>query len=132
VIPYIRCYTCRMGEAKHSNHPIRFPDQDWEDLGEAAKAAGSDRSAVIRQFVNWWLRRPLARLPERPPEYAASVRQAPTVHTPPAAPVPAGQPGPPPGRVPFREPEPCPHPKQRVLKGFCHACGTHVGGQPRG
>ena len=34
---------------------------------------------------------------------------------------------PPPGRVPFREPEPCPHPKQRVLKGFCGNCGTHVG-----
>ena len=42
--------------------------RDWKDLGEAAKAAGSDRSAVIRQLVNWWLRRPFARLPERPPE----------------------------------------------------------------
>ena len=40
---------------------------------------------------------------------------------------PAGKPGPPPGRVPFREPTPCPHPKARVHKSFCGACGTHVG-----
>ena len=45
----------------------------------------------------------------------------------PAARAPAGQPGSPPGRVPFR-PEPCPHPKARVLKSFCGACGSHVGG----
>jgi len=115
-----------MGDAKHGIHPIRFPNQDWEDLGEAAKAAGSDRSAVIRQFVNWWLRRPLARLPERPAEHAASTRQAPAVHTP-AAPEPDTSLRPAAGAVPFREPEPCSHPKQRVLKGFCGACGTHVG-----
>jgi len=40
---------------------------------------------------------------------------------------PAGKPGSPPGRVPFREPEPCSHPKARVHKNFCGACGTHVG-----
>jgi len=46
---------------------------------------------------------------------------------------PAGKPAvnlppvPPPGRVPFREPEPCPHPKARVHKSFCGNCGSHVG-----
>lgn len=46
---------------------------------------------------------------------------------------PAGKPGSPPGRVPFREPKvslpgQCPpHPKARVHRGFCGACGTHVG-----
>jgi hypothetical protein len=33
----------------------------------------------------------------------------------------------PPGRVPFREPVPCSHPKARVHKNFCGACGSHVG-----
>jgi hypothetical protein len=25
-------------------------------------------------------------------------------------------------------PAPCPHPKARILKGLCNACGTNVGG----
>ena len=49
------------------------------------------------------------------------------VNLPVGARAPAGNPGPPPGRVPFKAPEPCPHPKARVLKSFCGACGTHVG-----
>ena len=52
-----------------------------------------------------------------------------------AAGKPAGKPGPAhpvasPGRVRFREPTPAgqcpPHPKARVIKGFCHACGRSV------
>jgi hypothetical protein len=47
---------------------IRFEDSDWRDLGPAAATAGYDRSGLIRQFVRWYLRRPGARLPQRPGE----------------------------------------------------------------
>lgn len=39
---------------------------EWNDLGEAAKAAGSERAQVLRQFIKWYIRRPGARLPQRP------------------------------------------------------------------
>lgn len=41
-------------------------DQLWTDLDEAAKSLGSDRSAVTRQFWEWFTGRPDATLPERP------------------------------------------------------------------
>ena len=49
------------------------------------------------------------------------------VNLPVGAHAPAGRTGSPPGRVPFREPPPCPHPKARVHKNFCGACGSRVG-----
>lgn len=46
---------------------LRQIDDDlWEDMEAATKAAGTDRSAVSRQFYEWYLRRPDAKLPERP------------------------------------------------------------------
>lgn len=56
----------RMGEAKHKHRPIRFSDEDWTDLGEAAQEVGSDRSAVIRQLVQAWMGRAGVRPPHRP------------------------------------------------------------------
>jgi hypothetical protein len=41
------------------------PDE-WNDLATAAKAAGSERAQVLRQFIKWYIRRPGARLPQRP------------------------------------------------------------------
>lgn len=41
-------------------------DQDWEDLEEATKGRGTDRSTVIRDFIRYYLRRPGAKLPKRP------------------------------------------------------------------
>ena len=38
----------------------------WDALKPAAFAAGYSRSALIRQFIRWYLRRPGAELPERP------------------------------------------------------------------
>jgi hypothetical protein len=43
---------------------VRAPDEDWTDLDTAS--AGR-RPEVIREFIRWYLRRPGARLPERPP-----------------------------------------------------------------
>jgi hypothetical protein len=52
---------------KNKHRMVRFSDEDWADLGELAGEAGTDRSAILRQFAHWWLRRPGAKLPERPP-----------------------------------------------------------------
>jgi hypothetical protein len=52
---------------KHKQRVIRgADDQLWEDLDTATKTAGTDRSAVTRQFWEWYVQRPDARLPERP------------------------------------------------------------------
>jgi excinuclease UvrABC nuclease subunit len=42
---------------------LRMPDPDWSDA--VAVAAGNFSSAV-NQFIRWYLRRPGAKLPERP------------------------------------------------------------------
>lgn len=39
---------------------------DWLDLEPAAKSQGKDRAEVVREFIAWYLRRPGAKLPERP------------------------------------------------------------------
>lgn len=46
---------------------IRVDDELWTGLGDAASTAGADRSALIKQFIAWYLRRPGVKLPERPP-----------------------------------------------------------------
>ncbi|WP_147450849.1 CopG family transcriptional regulator [Streptomyces hoynatensis] len=45
---------------------IRIPDEDWADFDVAAKAAGSERAAIIREFICWYLGRPGAKRPVRP------------------------------------------------------------------
>lgn len=51
---------------KTTPRQIRIPDEEWADLDDAAKSQGTDRSKVVQQFVRWYLRRPGAKLPERP------------------------------------------------------------------
>lgn len=53
---------------KTPTRPIRIPDLEWTDFGEAAKRQNADRSAVVREFIDWYLRRPGAKLPKRPAE----------------------------------------------------------------
>lgn len=45
---------------------IRVSEAVWTRLGEAAARAGTDRSAVIRALLAWYLREPGASLPPRP------------------------------------------------------------------
>jgi hypothetical protein len=52
---------------KTPNRTMRVPDEDWDDMEAPVKAAGTDRTKVVNQFIRWYLRRPGARLPERPP-----------------------------------------------------------------
>lgn len=46
---------------------IRIAVQMWNDFGKATKAAGTSRAAVIGEFMRWYMRRPGAKLPDRPP-----------------------------------------------------------------
>jgi len=43
-----------------------MPEEIWRRFGEVAQAAGTDRSALIREFVAWYLRDAGAKLPDRP------------------------------------------------------------------
>lgn len=44
---------------------IRIGDQ-WYDFDAAAKAQDTDRATLIREFINWYLCEPGARMPDRP------------------------------------------------------------------
>jgi len=48
-----------------TNRVVRIADEDWDDLGE--RAGLRNRAAVLRALIAWYLRRPGAELPERPP-----------------------------------------------------------------
>ena len=51
---------------KNKHRMVRFSDEDWALLGALAEQMGTDRSAVLRQLAQWWMRRGV-RLPDRPP-----------------------------------------------------------------
>lgn len=40
---------------------------DWYEFDDAAKSMGTERAAVLRELVAWYLRKPGAKLPNRPP-----------------------------------------------------------------
>lgn len=44
---------------------IRIGDE-WYDFDAAAKSQDTERAAVIREFIAWYLRRPGAKMPQRP------------------------------------------------------------------
>lgn len=46
---------------------VRVPEAEWVDFRAAAEADGTDRAKAINAFIRWYLRRPGARLPTRPP-----------------------------------------------------------------
>lgn len=50
---------------------FRAPDGEWEPFEAATRAVHpegrSPRGRVIREFMRWYMRRPGAKLPERPP-----------------------------------------------------------------
>ena len=45
---------------------IRIPDGDWHDFEAAAIEAGTTSSALVQNFIRWYLHRPGARMPKRP------------------------------------------------------------------
>ncbi|MFG3228138.1 hypothetical protein ACGF07_25600 [Kitasatospora sp. NPDC048194] len=55
----------RAKDSHTTNRVVRIGDDDWKDLGE--RAGERNRAEIIRALVAWYLRRPGAKLPERPP-----------------------------------------------------------------
>jgi hypothetical protein len=46
--------------------PIRVPLDLWGEFGDVATQLGSNRTALILEFMRWMARRPSAKLPKRP------------------------------------------------------------------
>lgn len=40
--------------------------EEWYEFDDAAKRMGTERAALIREFIHWYLRKPGAKLPMRP------------------------------------------------------------------
>lgn len=51
---------------KNPTRPIRVDLSEWGVFGEASNAMGSDRSAALRSFMDWYLHKPGSRTPARP------------------------------------------------------------------
>jgi hypothetical protein len=54
------------GEGKTPHRQFRVEDDVWEKFDEAVKPLGTDRSAVLRAFVMWFVHEPGAKMPRRP------------------------------------------------------------------
>lgn len=54
-------------QPKTQHRSVRIDDPDWTDAEQATRRMGTDRAKIINQFLRWYLRRPGAKLPERPP-----------------------------------------------------------------
>jgi hypothetical protein len=56
--------------ANAHKHPLRcvrgVPQADWDAFGKAATEANTDRSAVVGDFIRWYIRTPDVPIPERP------------------------------------------------------------------
>lgn len=49
---------------------VRIATQAWKNFGAAAKVAGTTRGRLLVEFVAWYLRKPGAKMPKRPPATA--------------------------------------------------------------
>lgn len=56
-----------MPRAPMPKQAIRIPKDKWDRFGRVTDAAGTDRSTVLRELVDWYLRERGGILPERPP-----------------------------------------------------------------
>lgn len=52
---------------KTQHRSVRIDKAEWDDAETATAVMSTDRAKVINQFLRWYLRRPGAKLPERPP-----------------------------------------------------------------
>lgn len=62
--PTVRTAVARPKTGQTPVRTLRVPDPDWSDFH---KLTGRNLASVIHQFVRWYLRRPGAKLPVRPP-----------------------------------------------------------------
>ncbi|WP_141703724.1 hypothetical protein [Planobispora rosea] len=64
-----------MKDSHTPNRPIRVDAELWDAFG--ALVGPRNRSAILRDFIRWYIRERGARLPDRPtPERIADVRRA--------------------------------------------------------
>lgn len=61
---YAQPMVSRTKDTHTTNRVMRIDDEDWEDLG--AVVGDRHRSETVKAFIRWYLRRPGAKLPERP------------------------------------------------------------------
>lgn len=47
---------------------MRISEEDWTDFDLLAKAMGTDRASLVREYIQWQLRRPGVKLHERLPK----------------------------------------------------------------
>lgn len=59
-------------QPKTQHRSVRIEEADWTDADMATKRMGTDRAKIINQFIRWYLRRPGAKLPERPERASGS------------------------------------------------------------
>ncbi|MEU4570744.1 hypothetical protein [Micromonospora sp. NPDC023956] len=52
--------------ANTQHRSIRIPDDTWKPAMEQAKEQGTSAGELCREFLDWWLRKPGAKLPKRP------------------------------------------------------------------
>lgn len=45
---------------------VRAPLDEWDPFGDATAATGATRASAVREFIRWYMRRPGAKLPDRP------------------------------------------------------------------
>lgn len=66
----IRTYTVYPGhmpnQPKTQHRSIRVPDDTWTTAMDVARANGTSVGEVVRDFLDWWLRTPGAKMPKRP------------------------------------------------------------------
>ncbi|WP_328896412.1 hypothetical protein [Streptomyces sp. NBC_00236] len=57
--------------ANMHKHPVRglrgIDDALWTDFDTATSTVGADRSSTLKAYMEWYVRREGATLPERPP-----------------------------------------------------------------
>lgn len=71
-------YSRRMSpnSPKTPTRPIRVDLTEWGIFGEAANAQDSDRSAMLRAFMDWYLHKPGSKTPTRPTKAAVEAARA--------------------------------------------------------
>ena len=120
---------------KHNPIPFRPPEGDRSWLLEHAAMRGQAVNAVLVAALGEYRVRHGGNttggitMPVSPPVNGDTTRSGDTTRerTPPRPEL-KHEPSPEPARKPARSAgSTCPHPKARILKGLCNACGTYVG-----
>lgn len=52
--------------ANTQHRSIRIPDETWNPAMETARENGTSAGELCREFLDWYLRKPGAKLPKRP------------------------------------------------------------------